>query len=103
VLDPELDLGRLAIAVKPSDSRAKKYVAEYGNRCWEVDVLPPDHIRGRSTATSIHGWTRRLGIAVTGRSSRRGRCCRRTVARSYHEHSKLAVIAIAHRMFAVEV
>ena len=45
VRDPELDLDRLAIAVKPSDSRAKKYIAEYGNRCWEVDVLPPDRIR----------------------------------------------------------
>jgi hypothetical protein len=45
VLDRELDLDRLAIAVKPSDSRAKKYIADYGNRCWEVDVLPPDRIR----------------------------------------------------------
>jgi hypothetical protein len=45
VRDPELDIDRLAIAVKPSDSRAKKYIAEYGNRCWEVDVLPPDRIR----------------------------------------------------------
>jgi hypothetical protein len=45
VRDPELDLDRLAIAVKPSDSRAKKYIAEYGNRCWEVDVLPLDRIR----------------------------------------------------------
>jgi hypothetical protein len=51
VLNPELDLDRLAIAVKPSDSRAKKYVAEYGDRCWEVDVLPPDHIR---TALDSH-------------------------------------------------
>jgi hypothetical protein len=45
VRDPELDLDRLAIAVKPSDSRAKNYIAEYGTRCWEVDVLPPDQIR----------------------------------------------------------
>jgi hypothetical protein len=33
-------LGRLAIEVKPSDSRAKAFVREYGARCWEVDVLP---------------------------------------------------------------
>jgi hypothetical protein len=43
VRDPELD--RLAIAVEPSDSRAEKYVADYGDRCWEVDVLPLDRIR----------------------------------------------------------
>ena len=30
----------LAIEVKPSDSRAKRYIEEYGNRCWEADVLP---------------------------------------------------------------
>ena len=40
VADPELDLDRLAIEVKPSDSRAKAFVAEYGERCWEADVLP---------------------------------------------------------------
>jgi hypothetical protein len=51
VRDPGLDLDRLAIAVKPSDSRAKKYIAEYGDRCWEVDVLPPDRIR---TALDFH-------------------------------------------------
>ena len=49
----EHDLDRLAIEVKPSDSRSKKFVAEYGDRCWEADVLPAsvieaaidDHIR----------------------------------------------------------
>ena len=45
VRNPRLDLDRLAIAVKPSDSRAAKYIADYGNRCWEVDVLPLDRIR----------------------------------------------------------
>jgi hypothetical protein len=44
VRDPGLDLDRLAIDVKPSDSRAKKYIAGYGDRCWEVDILPPDRI-----------------------------------------------------------
>jgi hypothetical protein len=34
------NLDRLAIEVKPSDSRAKAFVAEYGDRCWEADVLP---------------------------------------------------------------
>jgi hypothetical protein len=31
---------RRGIGVKPSDSRAKSYVAQYGSRCWEVDILP---------------------------------------------------------------
>ena len=26
--------------MKPSDSRAKRYIAEYGTICWEADVLP---------------------------------------------------------------
>jgi hypothetical protein len=34
------DLDRLAIEVKPSDSRSKNFVAGYGDRCWEADVLP---------------------------------------------------------------
>jgi hypothetical protein len=33
-------LDALGIEVKPSDSRAKDYVAQYGNVCWEADVLP---------------------------------------------------------------
>jgi hypothetical protein len=52
---PELGLDRLAIAVKPSDSRAKNYISEYGNRCWEVDVLPPDRIRAALDA-HINSW-----------------------------------------------
>ena len=28
------------IEVKPSDSRAQRYIAEYGERCWETDILP---------------------------------------------------------------
>ena len=39
------DLAALGIAVKPSDSRAKRYIAEYGDRCWEADVLPAAVIR----------------------------------------------------------
>jgi hypothetical protein len=44
---------REGIEVKPSDSRAQRYIEEYGERCWETDILPPatiqqtldDHIR----------------------------------------------------------
>jgi hypothetical protein len=57
VRDPELDLDRLAIAVKPSGSRAKKYVADYGDRCWEVDVLSPDsHV---NSWLDMAAWDRR--------------------------------------------
>jgi len=51
----ELDnpLLREGIEVKPSDSRARRYVEKYGERCWETDILPAatieetlnDHIR----------------------------------------------------------
>ena len=34
----EHDLDRLAIEVKPSDSRSKAFVADHGDRCWEADV-----------------------------------------------------------------
>ena len=40
VHDPVLDIERLGIEVKPSDSPAAGYIAQYGNRCWEADVLP---------------------------------------------------------------
>ena len=28
------------IDVKPSDSRSEQYIAQYGPRCWEADILP---------------------------------------------------------------
>jgi hypothetical protein len=31
---------RQGIEVKPSDSRAQCYIGEYGERCWETDILP---------------------------------------------------------------
>jgi hypothetical protein len=52
----DLDSARLreGIAVMPSDSRAKRYIAQYGERCWETDNILPaavieqaldDHVR----------------------------------------------------------
>lgn len=32
---------------KAADSRSRDYVAKYGDRCWELDALPPDQLRGR--------------------------------------------------------
>jgi hypothetical protein len=38
----DLDNPRLreGIEVKPGDSRADSYREEYGDRCWETDILP---------------------------------------------------------------
>ena len=55
VHDPALDIERLAIAVKPSDSRTRAYVERYGNRCWEADILPPEIIEG-ALGAHIAGW-----------------------------------------------
>jgi hypothetical protein len=55
VRDPELNIDHLAIAVKPSDSRAAKYIAEYGTRCWEVDILPPERIE-TALDNDIRSW-----------------------------------------------
>jgi hypothetical protein len=30
----------LSIEVKKSDSRSENYIAQYGNACWEADILP---------------------------------------------------------------
>ena len=36
---------RRGIDVKPSDSRSASYIREYGDRCWEADILPAATIR----------------------------------------------------------
>jgi hypothetical protein len=43
------------IEVKPSDSRAEKYVAAHGGRCWEVDILPAAVIE-RAIDDDIESW-----------------------------------------------
>jgi hypothetical protein len=32
---------------KSLDKRAAPYVAKYGDRCWELDALPPDILKQR--------------------------------------------------------
>jgi hypothetical protein len=32
---------------KDTDSRAGAYIVKYGDRCWELDALPPDELRNR--------------------------------------------------------
>jgi hypothetical protein len=48
-------LERFAIAVKPSDSRAKDFIEEYGARCWETDVLPASII-AQTIDAEIRSW-----------------------------------------------
>jgi hypothetical protein len=48
-------LTELSIEVKASDSRSRSFIAQYGNRCWETDVLPPAIIR-QALDHHIHTW-----------------------------------------------
>ena len=36
---------------KASDPRAEGYVQKYGNRCWELDALPPNELQNRVRAS----------------------------------------------------
>ena len=46
---------REGIEVKPSDSRANSYIAEYGECCWETDILPAAVIE-QAIDDHINGW-----------------------------------------------
>jgi hypothetical protein len=48
-------LKRLSIEVKDSDTRSKSYIAQYGNRCWEADILPGQVIQDTLDA-DIRSW-----------------------------------------------
>ena len=52
-----LDNARLreGIEVKPSDSRSQTYLAEHGDRSWEVYILPATVIEQELDA-HIHSW-----------------------------------------------
>jgi hypothetical protein len=45
----------LSIEVKPSDSRSKEYIEQYGDRCWETDILAPEIIE-RTLDAHIYSW-----------------------------------------------
>jgi len=49
------DSDRMALEVKPSDSRAEKFIEAHGDRCWETDVLPAATIEAAIDAR-INGW-----------------------------------------------
>jgi len=55
VRNPRLDIERLSIGVKDSDSRSKRYIEEHGDRCWEADVLPASVIE-EALDTHIETW-----------------------------------------------
>jgi hypothetical protein len=46
---------REGIEVKRGDSRAERYIAQYGDRCWETDILPASVIEQILTA-HIRSW-----------------------------------------------
>jgi len=46
---------REGIAVEPSDSRAKRYIAQYGERCWETGILPASVIE-QALTTHMRSW-----------------------------------------------
>jgi hypothetical protein len=46
---------REGIEVKESDSRSRSYIAAYGDRCWETDILPAAVIE-QAIEMEIHNW-----------------------------------------------
>jgi hypothetical protein len=72
VTDRALDIDRLAIEVKPSDSRSNSFVAQYGDRCWEADVLPASVIE-QAIDDDIHLWLNNKQWKRRGREIERAR------------------------------
>jgi hypothetical protein len=46
---------RQGIEVKESDSRSTRYIAQYGDRCWEADILPAATIE-QAIDAEIDSW-----------------------------------------------
>jgi hypothetical protein len=42
-------------AIKPSDSRSRRFVARHGRICWEADILPASVIRA-ALDEEIESW-----------------------------------------------
>jgi hypothetical protein len=75
----DLDSARLreGIAVKPSDSRAERYIEQYGERCWETDILSAVIIE-QALDDHVRSWLDgKLCSAAPPRSSAPAPCCRR--------------------------
>jgi hypothetical protein len=67
----EHGLDRLAIAVKPSDSRTSNFITEHGDRCWETDILPAAVSNRPWTSTSHLGSIASYGSDATAKSNER--------------------------------
>jgi hypothetical protein len=75
----DLDSARLreGIAVKPSDSRAERYIEQYGERCWETDILPASVIE-QALDAHMRSWLDvKLRALATPKSSAPAHCSRR--------------------------
>jgi hypothetical protein len=48
-------LEQLSIGVKDTDSRARRYIEQYGRRCWEADILPAAVIE-QAIDADIRSW-----------------------------------------------
>jgi hypothetical protein len=44
-LDQVKEHGLMPNPTKSADSRSSKYVAEFGDQCWELDAIPPDELQ----------------------------------------------------------
>jgi hypothetical protein len=74
--NPALDIARLGIGVKPSDSRARNSSANMGAYAGRPTSCPPPKSTPRSTGIFTRGSTRSCGIAGMRKSSRRASCYR---------------------------
>lgn len=72
--NPDLDIARLGIGVKPSDSRSTVFVREFGRICWEADILPAAEIEA-ALDEQINSWLHGIyGTGARRKSRRRGDC-----------------------------
>jgi len=66
------DLDQFAIAVKPSDSRARQYVTVHGALCWELDAIDKAHLIAAIDA-DIESWLDRSAWQGVERAVKRQR------------------------------
>src|SRR5262245_44144640 len=78
---------REGIEVKPSDSRSQTYLAEHGDRCWEVDILPATVIE-QALDAHIRSWLDERLLAAT-RSRDRARPRPDINVRKHHRNLEL--------------
>jgi hypothetical protein len=96
VRNPRLDIERLSIEVKESDTRSKGYIERYCTwfpdfetdpetgepiaRCWEADILPASAIERNLNFYITNGSIPSCGGAVSARSNAHANCCEPAVS-----------------------